>query len=293
MSNIVRVPAATAGTVPAGGTDYQKQNDLLYAFGLWGMGTYPLDLTNNKVVKGAIFSVGGVLYKASADETITGTPSDYVKLTPISAGAQCSAAYVANLSGVTWSDTYDGYYDGSGNLHIFDEAKAYKAGAIAAPKTELGKHALNWIAADAITTPAGLVCMWTKSSIPTGWLECNGQAVSRATYATLFAVIGTTYGVGDGSTTFNVPDLRSATVRGVGTPTRFADATPVTLNQTIDDKMQTHTHPYNGSDATGNLQGGGGSYPTPHAGLTTGNNSGRTGSETTGKAVGLYYVIKA
>jgi microcystin-dependent protein len=55
---------------------------------------------------------------------------------------------------------------------------------------------------------------------PTGWLYCNGQAVSRTTYAALFSAIGTSWGAGDGSTTFNVPDLRDAIVGGVG-PTSF------------------------------------------------------------------------
>src|SRR5690606_38542325 len=47
-----------------------------------------------------------------------------------------------------------------------------------------------------------------------GWFHCNGAAVSRTTYAALFARIGTTYGVGDGSTTFNLPDLRGRVVAG-------------------------------------------------------------------------------
>ena len=58
----------------------------------------------------------------------------------------------------------------------------------------------------------GIVVPWGSASIPSGFLECNGAAVSRSTYAALFAVIGTTYGVGDGSTTFNVPDLTDRTV---------------------------------------------------------------------------------
>ena len=56
--------------------------------------------------------------------------------------------------------------------------------------------------------PAGSVTAFAGSSAPTGWLLCAGQAVSRTTYAALFAVIGTTYGSGNGSTTFNLPDLR-------------------------------------------------------------------------------------
>jgi microcystin-dependent protein len=50
--------------------------------------------------------------------------------------------------------------------------------------------------------------MTGRSSVPTGWLLCQGQAVSRTTFADLFAAIDTAYGVGDGSTTFNVPDMR-------------------------------------------------------------------------------------
>lgn len=57
-------------------------------------------------------------------------------------------------------------------------------------------------------SPTGAVSMWLTSSAPSGWLLCDGTAVSRATYAALFAVVGTTYGVGDGSTTFNVPNLK-------------------------------------------------------------------------------------
>ena len=56
--------------------------------------------------------------------------------------------------------------------------------------------------------PTATIVPWSDSSVPTGFLECNGQAVSRSTYATLFGIIGTTYGSGDGSTTFNVPDLQ-------------------------------------------------------------------------------------
>lgn len=57
-------------------------------------------------------------------------------------------------------------------------------------------------------TPTGSVTMFAGSTAPTDWLLCDGAAVSRTTYADLFAVLGTTYGAGDGSTTFNLPDLR-------------------------------------------------------------------------------------
>lgn len=62
--------------------------------------------------------------------------------------------------------------------------------------------------------PAGGLMPYAGSAAPTGWLLCAGQAVSRTTYAALFTAIGTTYGVGDGSTTFNLPDLRGRTIAG-------------------------------------------------------------------------------
>ena len=55
--------------------------------------------------------------------------------------------------------------------------------------------------------PTATIVPWSSASIPTGFLECNGQAVSRSTYAALFAIVATTYGTGDGSSTFNVPNL--------------------------------------------------------------------------------------
>ena len=64
--------------------------------------------------------------------------------------------------------------------------------------------------------PSGALLAYGGSSAPTGWLLCDGTAVNRTTYADLFAVIGTTYGVGDGSTTFNLPALRSRFPVGAG-----------------------------------------------------------------------------
>jgi prepilin-type N-terminal cleavage/methylation domain-containing protein len=63
--------------------------------------------------------------------------------------------------------------------------------------------------------PAGVMVPWTSHEIPDGWLICDGRAVSRIDQAVLFAVIGTTYGPGDGSTTFNLPDMRGRVVTGL------------------------------------------------------------------------------
>lgn len=67
-----------------------------------------------------------------------------------------------------------------------------------------------------LTAPVGKIDMYAGASAPSGWLLCNGQAVSRVTYARLFNVIGTTYGAGNGSTTFNVPDMRDRFPVGAG-----------------------------------------------------------------------------
>ena len=65
--------------------------------------------------------------------------------------------------------------------------------------------------------PSGTIVAYGAASAPTGWLLCDDSAVSRSTYARLFAVIGTGYGTGDGSSTFNVPDLRDKVPLGKGT----------------------------------------------------------------------------
>ncbi len=64
------------------------------------------------------------------------------------------------------------------------------------------------------TSFPGVVLPYAGSTAPLGWLLCHGQAVSRTTFASLFGITGTTYGTGDGSTTFNVPDLRGRVAGG-------------------------------------------------------------------------------
>jgi len=62
--------------------------------------------------------------------------------------------------------------------------------------------------------PVGMVAPFAGTAAPSGWLECDGSAISRTTYSDLFTALGTLYGVGDGSTTFNLPDLRGQFLRG-------------------------------------------------------------------------------
>ena len=79
-----------------------------------------------------------------------------------------------------------------------------------------GSGTLSWysIPAQSSEMVAGMLMPFAGSTAPSGWLLCYGQAVSRTTYADLFSALGTTYGTGDGSTTFNLPDLRGRTIAG-------------------------------------------------------------------------------
>ncbi|WP_312093495.1 phage tail protein [Aminipila sp.] len=83
------------------------------------------------------------------------------------------------------------------------------------------KYSLNGLnatpnkALDKALVPAGCVLWFANSTPPANFLYCNGAAVSRSTYADLFTAIGTKYGSGNGTTTFNLPDLRGAFIRGI------------------------------------------------------------------------------
>lgn len=94
--------------------------------------------------------------------------------------------------------------------------------------------------------PAGSVIDFAGSSAPTGWLICDGSVISRTTYAALFTAIGTTWGVGDGSTTFGIPDARGVFIRGVGVNATLLDANGTGFTGTLgtyqNDKMQGHFH---------------------------------------------------
>lgn len=86
------------------------------------------------------------------------------------------------------------------------------------------------LAAIAALSPPGIIEQYAGASAPTGYLMCDGTAYSRTTYAALYAAIGTAYGAGDGSTTFNVPDLRGRGLIGAGAPTHSETITSVTAS---------------------------------------------------------------
>lgn len=149
-------------------------------------------------------------------------------------------------------------------------------------------------------TAAGTVAAFAANKDPRGgWLNCNGSAVSRAIYRNLFNAIGTTYGVGDGATSFNLPDLRGRFVRGVDDGAGN-DAGRV-FGSTQADEYKAHNHTF--TDFATNIQnqvladtgGAGGNVALPNAGTAYAtnsvmNNSG--GTETRPKNIAMRYYIK-
>ena len=105
--------------------------------------------------------------------------------------------------------------------------------------------------------PTGTIVPWTAASLPTGFLECNGQAVSRSTYSALFAIVGTTYGAGNGSSTFELPDLQNnvpvgksnnkalASTGGANTVAATGNVGGSTANATLtESQLASHHHSY-------------------------------------------------
>jgi len=88
--------------------------------------------------------------------------------------------------------------------------------------------------------PAGSVFTFATTTVPSGYLECNGAAVSRSTYASLFSAISTTWGAGDGSSTFNLPDLRGQFVRGWDNSAGVDSGRSFASSQS--DQNKTHDH---------------------------------------------------
>lgn len=154
--------------------------------------------------------------------------------------------------------------------------------------------------------PVGTYIQFAGSSAPGGYLACDGTAVSRTTYADLFAVVSTTYGVGDGSTTFNLPDARGLVMVGAGahgTMTR-ANGTAYnggTLGATRNDQLQGHktrsdfTNIVRRTPDAGNFGGGaGGTGSAIDSTLITdgANGTPRTGDETRPAEIAVLVCIK-
>ena len=148
--------------------------------------------------------------------------------------------------------------------------------------------------------PIGSISAYGGENIPTNWLKCNGQAVSRTTYADLFSVIGTTYGSGDGSTTFNVPNISERVIVGNNGDGEFSlGNTGGEKEHTLTvDEMPSHTHDITPSGATTFASGGSNdvnqtSGSRTYTFLGTGSTGGSQAHNNMQPYIALNYIIKA
>ena len=138
--------------------------------------------------------------------------------------------------------------------------------------------------------PTATIVPWSSSSVPTGFLECNGATVSRSTYSALFAIVGTTYGAGDGASTFNLPDLQDnvaigksgtkalASTGGANTVASTGNIGGSTANATLSTaQLASHSHSSGTQSGTHRAP----QYPAfPNFGNAASGNTGNQGSGT-------------
>jgi microcystin-dependent protein len=159
-----------------------------------------------------------------------------------------------------------------------------------------GSGNMSWAS---VSTPAGVptgsVFTMATTTVPSGYLECNGAAVSRTTYADLFAAIGTTWGNGNGSTTFNIPNLQGEFVRGWDNGRGIDSGRTFASFQ--DHQLQEHTHTIaysarNVGDPPNPITIGDAQYNVQTKQTFSTGTTGDFGAETRPRNIAMMYVIK-
>lgn len=153
--------------------------------------------------------------------------------------------------------------------------------------------------ASAFTMPSGAIMIWPTATAPTGWRLCDGAERSRTGFASLFAAIGTTYGVGDGSTTFNVPNLKGRVVVGIdASQTEFdtlAETGGAKTHTLTEAQIPAHTHVNAdgiGDDAGSRFSSAAGAGKLHKTNIATNSTGGGEAHNNLQPYMALHYIIK-
>lgn len=254
-----------------------------------------IDALQAKVAKGPSFSAITNITSNDVDPTLTasdtgklirlvGTANDVTLMTAVECGANNMVALVFEQAGSIICQGSDTINDaGLSGASLAATAKTMLI--LVSDGTSKFFVISKFVSQSGV--PTGAVEAFAMSSAPAGWLKCDGTAVSRTTYAALFAVVGTAFGAGNGSTTFNLPDLRGEFIRG------FDDGKGTDSGRTFGsaqaDELKQHRHTINTVTVAA------GSTAVAAIGTTTtgGNLTGWTGgTETRPRNIALLYCIK-
>lgn len=218
------------------------------------------------------------------------------KTTPVDADliAIADSTSSFSLKKLTWANikaTLKTYFDTlylalTGDQTV-DGVKTFSSSPIV-PTPTTNTQAANKAYVDSASskTPAGTIITFASATIPDAYLKANGALVSRTVYSALFTAIGTTFGAGDGSTTFALPDLRGYFPRGWDDG-RGIDASRI-FGSLQNDELKAHSHTISNFDLTGTSSGGASTWRL--GGSTSTNATG--GTETRPKNIALLYCIK-
>jgi microcystin-dependent protein len=230
----VVVPPLKSVLLRCDGTNVVEQLDQVVGnFGVGGNTT----LTGNLVANGvstinsatfgtaqtATISVASPTIVTVASAPVSGTAILFSTTGTLPTGITAGTTYyVSNLSGTTFNISTSPSLTPLVNVSGAGSGTHSVAAISQAVTAPLGTSSNALATTEFVlnnSNPTGGLMMWPTAAAPSGWLLCNGTAVSRTTYAALFAVIGTTFGVGDNSTTFNLPNYVERMPFGASLPT--------------------------------------------------------------------------
>lgn len=283
LSSITYVPGVNNvvvvrnGLQLTSGTDYTEDSTTQLTM------VVPLDSTDMLIIRANDTTSNSVTDSSAVSHTSGGTSTalaTYLEARKVDLEAQ------AISTGIT-------HNDGIGNvaLNTHLDSEAAKVASLQSSNTT------GWSSDPASPSPMGMtgvVVAYAGTTAPVGWLLCNGAIVSRDSYSDLFAAIGTAYGIGNGATTFGIPDLRGEFIRGFDSG-RGVDTSRV-LGSTQTDSLKSHSHHSGHQRVTSVLRGGSGADASAPDDDFSSSDKTQTqatgGTETRPRNIAMNYIIK-